>query len=245
MWPRPVLRALGAIGARRVLSIVAGISSDRLEAALPAGSVVVRAMPNTPSLVGAGVAGLSGGMAATSADLDWAEGILSAVGTVVRLPERQLDAVTGISGSGPAYVFLVAEAMIEAGVTAGLHPGRQQAAGRGHPPRLASDAGRDGSGAGRAPGGRDLARWHHGRRRPHTRIQGRAIGIHRGGGRRHRAIAATRPLTGRAVADTWWPGTTAAAMPLARVRTPSPASIGRSGSLRPTILAVRTDILLR
>jgi pyrroline-5-carboxylate reductase len=109
-----VLRTLGATGPRRVLSIVAGISSDRLEAALPPGSVVVRAMPNTPSLVGAGVAGLSGGIGATAADLDWAEGILSAVGTVVRVPERQLDAVTGISGSGPAYVFL------EAGVTAGL-----------------------------------------------------------------------------------------------------------------------------
>lgn len=115
-----VLRTLGATGPRRVLSIVAGISSDRLEAALPPGSVVVRAMPNTPSLVGAGVAGLSGGIGATSADLDWAEGILAAVGAVVRVPERQLDAVTGISGSGPAYVFLVAEAMIEAGVTAGL-----------------------------------------------------------------------------------------------------------------------------
>ena len=115
-----VLRTLGATGPRRVLSIVAGISSDRLEAALPAGSVVVRAMPNTPSLVGAGVAGLSGGVGATSSDLEWAEGILSAVGTVVRVPERQLDAVTGISGSGPAYVFLMAEAMIEAGVTAGL-----------------------------------------------------------------------------------------------------------------------------
>jgi len=115
-----VLRTLGATGPRRVLSIVAGISSERLETTLPAGSVVVRAMPNTPSLVGAGVAGLSGGMAATSADLDWAEGILGAVGTVVRLPERHLDAVTGISGSGPAYVFFVAEAMIEAGVTAGL-----------------------------------------------------------------------------------------------------------------------------
>jgi len=114
------LRALGASGPRRVLSIVAGISSDRLEAVLPPGSVVVRAMPNTPSLVGAGVAGLSGGIAATSSDLDWAEGILSAVGRVVRLPERHLDAVTGLSGSGPAYVFLVAEAMIEAGVTAGL-----------------------------------------------------------------------------------------------------------------------------
>ena len=115
-----VLRTLGVSGPRRVLSIVAGISTDRLEATLPAGSVVVRAMPNTPALIGAGVAGLSGGMAATSADLDWAEGILSAVGTVVRLPERHLDAVTGISGSGPAYLFLVAESLIEAGVTAGL-----------------------------------------------------------------------------------------------------------------------------
>ena len=114
------LRALGATGPRRVLSIVAGISSDRLAEALPAGSVVLRAMPNTPSLIGAGMAGLSGGVATTSTDLDWAEGILSAVGRVVRLPERDLDAVTGISGSGPAYVFLVAEAMVEAGVTAGL-----------------------------------------------------------------------------------------------------------------------------
>ncbi len=116
----PVLLTLAANGARRVLSIVAGIASARLEAVMPPGSVVIRAMPNTPSLIGAGVAGLSGGMAANSADLDWAEGILGAVGTVVRVPERQLDAVTGVSGSGPAYIFLVAEAMIEAGVTAGL-----------------------------------------------------------------------------------------------------------------------------
>jgi pyrroline-5-carboxylate reductase len=115
-----VVRTLSAVGITRVLSIVAGLSSARLEAALAPGDVVIRAMPNTPSLIGAGVAGLSGGSAATAADLDWAEGILSSVGTVVRLPERHLDAVTGISGSGPAYVFLVAEAMIEAGVTAGL-----------------------------------------------------------------------------------------------------------------------------
>ena len=59
-------------------------------------------------------------LAATSADLEWAEGILRAVGAVVRLPERLLDAVTGLSGSGPAYVYLVAEALIEAGVAAGL-----------------------------------------------------------------------------------------------------------------------------
>jgi pyrroline-5-carboxylate reductase len=100
--------------------VVAGLASARLEAALPPGTVVVRAMPNTPALVGAGVSAMSGGSTAIGADLDWAEGILSAVGTVVRLPERHLDAVTGLSGSGPAYVFLVAEALIEAGVLAGL-----------------------------------------------------------------------------------------------------------------------------
>ncbi len=115
-----VLRTLSAVGITRVLSIVAGLSSARLEAALPPGSVVVRAMPNTPALIGAGVAAMSGGSAASSADLEWAEGILGSVGAVVRLAERHLDAVTAISGSGPAYVFLVAEAMIEAGVTAGL-----------------------------------------------------------------------------------------------------------------------------
>ena len=115
-----VLRTLAAVGITRVLSIVAGLSTARLEAAFGPGRVVVRSMPNTPSLVGGGVAAISGGSAATAADLDWAEGILGSVGTVVRLPERHLDAVTGVSGSGPAYVFLVAEAMIEGGVTAGL-----------------------------------------------------------------------------------------------------------------------------
>ncbi|HEV3366501.1 MAG TPA: pyrroline-5-carboxylate reductase [Acidimicrobiales bacterium] len=115
-----VLRTLAAVGIRRVLSIVAGLSTARLEAALQPGDVVVRAMPNTPSLVGSGVAGMAGGSAATAADLEWAEAILGSVGTVVRLPERHLDAVTGVSGSGPAYIFLVAEAMIEGGVSAGL-----------------------------------------------------------------------------------------------------------------------------
>ncbi|MHB1711358.1 MAG: pyrroline-5-carboxylate reductase [Acidimicrobiales bacterium] len=113
-------RALAAVGIERVLSIVAGLPTARLEAALNPGAAVVRAMPNTPALIGCGVAGMSGGSQAKASDLDWGEGILAAVGTVVRLPERQLDAVTGVSGSGPAYVFLVAEAMIEAGVTVGL-----------------------------------------------------------------------------------------------------------------------------
>ncbi len=114
------LRTLAGVGVTRVLSIVAGLSTGRLEAALGSGRVVVRAMPNAPARIGAGVAAISGGSAAKVADLDWAEGVLGAVGSVVRVPERHLDAVTALSGSGPAYVFLVAEAMIEAGVSAGL-----------------------------------------------------------------------------------------------------------------------------
>lgn len=113
-------RMLGASGVRRVVSIVAGVPSVRLEAALGGDPVVVRAMPNTPALVGAGVTAMAGGSFATSHDLAWAEHVLSAVGTVVRLPERLLDAVTGLSGSGPAYFFLIAEALTEAGVHMGL-----------------------------------------------------------------------------------------------------------------------------
>lgn len=109
-----------AAGAGRVLSIAAGVTIARLEAAAGPGVPVVRAMPNTPALVGAGVSAIAGGTSATGADLDWAESVLGAVGTVVRLPEAQLDAVTGLSGSGPAYVFLVAEALAEAGVLVGL-----------------------------------------------------------------------------------------------------------------------------
>jgi pyrroline-5-carboxylate reductase len=112
--------AVAAAGCRRIVSIAAGVTLAQLEAPAPAGVAVVRAMPNTPSLVGAGVAAIAGGTAATEEDLAWAEALLGAVGEVVRLPEHQLDAVTGLSGSGPAYVFLVAEALIEAGVLAGL-----------------------------------------------------------------------------------------------------------------------------
>jgi pyrroline-5-carboxylate reductase len=113
-------RVLGALGVTRVLSIVAGIPSVRLETALGGQPSVVRAMPNTPALVRSGVTVISGGSHASSADLVWAEDVMAAVGTVVRLPERLLDAVTGLSGSGPAYFFLVAEALIESGVQMGL-----------------------------------------------------------------------------------------------------------------------------
>jgi pyrroline-5-carboxylate reductase len=77
-------------------------------------------MPNTPALVGAAASAVSAGRRAGPADVEWAKTILSAVGLVVELPESALDAVTGLSGSGPAYVFLVAEALIDAGVLAGL-----------------------------------------------------------------------------------------------------------------------------
>ncbi len=108
-----------AAGATRVLSIAAGVSLARLEAAAGE-AAVVRAMPNTPALVRAGAAAISGGTRAGEDDLVWAESVLGAVGTVVRVPEAQLDAVTGVAGSGPAYVFLVAEALVDAGVLVGL-----------------------------------------------------------------------------------------------------------------------------
>jgi pyrroline-5-carboxylate reductase len=113
----------------RVLSIAAGVTLDALAGWLPAGTAVVRAMPNTPALVGAGAAAIAPGAAAGADDLAWARSILETVGTVVTVPEYQLDAVTGLSGSGPAYVFLVAEALIDAGVLAGLpRPVAQQLA---------------------------------------------------------------------------------------------------------------------
>ncbi len=102
-----------------VLSIAAGVRIGIVEAAVP-GRPVVRAMPNTPALVGKAATAIAGGRHATDEHLVLAEQILGAVGVVVRVPEEHLDAVTGLSGSGPAYVFLVAEALIEAGVLAGL-----------------------------------------------------------------------------------------------------------------------------
>lgn len=109
-----------AAGARRVLSIAAGVPVATLEAAAGAGVAVVRAMPNTPALVGQGASAIAGGRAAGEDDLVWAEAILGAVGTVERVTETQLDAITALTGSGPAYVFLVAEALVDAAVLAGL-----------------------------------------------------------------------------------------------------------------------------
>lgn len=112
--------AATAAGARRILSIAAGVTIETLEAATGPGVAIVRAMPNTPALVGLGAAGLAGGSVATADDVEWAASILRAVGIAEQVPEYQLDAVTGLAGSGPAYLFLVAEALIDAGVLAGL-----------------------------------------------------------------------------------------------------------------------------
>lgn len=115
-----VCRELSAHGASRVLSIAAGVSVETLQAAANNSTSVIRAMPNTPALVGEGAAGLCGSSRCSTADVAWAREVLGAVGVVVEVPESLIDAVTAISGSGPAYIFLVAEAMIAAGVAQGL-----------------------------------------------------------------------------------------------------------------------------
>ena len=103
-----------------VVSLAAGITTEFLESHLPEGVPVVRVMPNTPALVDQGMAAISAGAHCDDPHLAEAESLLRAVGKVVRVPEKHQDAVTAISGSGPAYVFYVVEAMIEAGVLLGL-----------------------------------------------------------------------------------------------------------------------------
>ncbi len=121
--PGDVAAAAAAVaeeGAERALSVAAGVTARAIEEASGGRLRVVRAMPNTPALIGAGAAAISAGADAGEEDMAWAESVLGAVGVVVRVPEKDLDAVTGVSGSGPAYVFLVAEALAEAGVLNGL-----------------------------------------------------------------------------------------------------------------------------
>jgi pyrroline-5-carboxylate reductase len=103
-----------------VVSVAAGVPTSRIEAALPVQVPVVRVMPNTPALVDAGMSVISAGAHATDAHLDEAQALLSPVGEVRRVPESQQDAVTALSGSGPAYFFFLVEAMIDAGILLGL-----------------------------------------------------------------------------------------------------------------------------
>ncbi|HXX66903.1 MAG TPA: pyrroline-5-carboxylate reductase [Polyangiaceae bacterium] len=104
-----------------VISVAAGVPIEALEGRLPAGSRVVRAMPNTPATVQAGATAIAGGAHARDDDLRIARELFEAVGRVVVLDEAQLDAVTGLSGSGPAYVMLIIEALADGGVKVGLH----------------------------------------------------------------------------------------------------------------------------
>jgi len=103
-----------------VISLAAGITTTSIESRLPPNAPVVRVMPNTPALVDEGMATVSPGSCCDESHLAEAESLLSATGKVLRIPEKQQDAVTAISGSGPAYIFFVVESMIEAGVHLGL-----------------------------------------------------------------------------------------------------------------------------
>jgi len=103
-----------------VVSLAAGITTGFLEERLPSGTAVVRVMPNTPALVDEGMAAISPGKHCDEGHLNEAEELLRSCGKVLRIPEKHLDAVTAISGSGPAYIFYVVEAMIEAGVLLGM-----------------------------------------------------------------------------------------------------------------------------
>jgi pyrroline-5-carboxylate reductase len=103
-----------------IVSVAAGITTARIERGLPAGPAVVRCMPNTPALVDEAMTAISAGSRASQQHLQRADELLSAVGRVVRVPESQLDAVTALSGSGPAYFFFLVEAMIDAGILLGL-----------------------------------------------------------------------------------------------------------------------------
>lgn len=113
-------RIAGAMGEGGLLSIVAGLRTSAIEEQLGGRPSVVRAMPNTPARVGKGATALSSGRFTSSDTSSLADEVFSSVGPVVWLPEDKLDAVTALSGSGPAYVFLVAEALVEAGVALGL-----------------------------------------------------------------------------------------------------------------------------
>lgn len=103
-----------------LISIAAGVTLGKLESVLPAGARIIRVMPNTPALVGAGASAFALGKSATTADGEIAKKLLSAVGVAFPVKESLLDAVTGLSGSGPAYVYQFIEALSDGGVAAGL-----------------------------------------------------------------------------------------------------------------------------
>jgi len=124
---RPPLRTCRAAAAAEgdsaeqvFITVAAGITIAYFEAKLPAGTPVIRAMPNAAMLVGAGATALAVGRFVSAPQLEEASALLGAVGGVLTVPESQMDAVTALSGSGPAYFFLLVEALVDAGVAAGL-----------------------------------------------------------------------------------------------------------------------------
>jgi pyrroline-5-carboxylate reductase len=124
--PQVIDKVLSEIGGdvradQLVISVAAGVPIEALEGRLPKGSRVVRAMPNMPATVQAGATAIAGGAHAVAEDLGIARELFEAVGRVVELDEGLLDAVTGLSGSGPAYVMLIIEALADGGVKVGLH----------------------------------------------------------------------------------------------------------------------------
>lgn len=124
--PQVIDKVLDAFGKdvrkeQLVVSVAAGVPVSAIEGRLPEGTRVVRTMPNTPATVDAGATAISAGTHATDADLEIARSLFAAVGRVVTLDESLLDAVTGLSGSGPAYVMLMIEALADGGVKVGLH----------------------------------------------------------------------------------------------------------------------------
>lgn len=119
--PRALEELAPALGPGHLLiSIAAGVPLRFLQARLSPGVRLVRAMPNTPCLLGMGCSALAQGSHATAQDMDRAKAVFKAVGEVVELSEELMDAVTALSGSGPAYLFLFAEALVEAGVRMGI-----------------------------------------------------------------------------------------------------------------------------
>jgi len=114
------LKSLPSDSPALIISIAAGLSIEWLEAHSPPQSRIIRCMPNTPALVGEGAAAFALGSSATEADAEIARQLLGSVGIALEVPEYQLDAVTGLSGSGPAFVFMMIEGLADGGVRAGL-----------------------------------------------------------------------------------------------------------------------------
>lgn len=119
---KPALLEISSVmdASKLVISIAAGVKLDLIESCLPDGVGAIRAMPNTPCQIGCGAVGFACGKSVTDEQVAMAEKLFEAVGIGLRVPEKQLDAVTGLSGSGPAYVYLIIEALSDAGVRVGL-----------------------------------------------------------------------------------------------------------------------------